>query len=325
MAKTRATIIGCGDTGIRIGLALRLGLPDAEFVGHDKDRDATRKAAERHAIDREDWNLPRSVERAALIVLAIPADQIEPTLKAIARDVMSGAMIVALGGAHVANVAAARRHLPEDVSFASSEIIQHPDRVALPGEPAAAVHLKDAMWSIAATGHEEQINALASIITEIGARPLFVDPAEHDGLLLSVNALPDVLGSLLMLTVSGDPAWRERGWAAGATFNAMTHGAERAPADVQNLLGQRDAARYWLNEYLRQAVRLRDALDANDAAALEVMLSDARDRRAAWLAMWRKGREDGSTPVPKTGRSVLGMLISDRLADRLRKPGEGKP
>ena len=93
MSKTRITIIGCGNLGIALGLALRTVIKDAEIIGHDKDGSAAKKAEALKAVDRTQWNLPSSVEGAQLVLLAIPQDGLEATLKAITQDVAAGAIV----------------------------------------------------------------------------------------------------------------------------------------------------------------------------------------------------------------------------------------
>src|ERR1035437_6494253 len=93
MARTKVTIVGCGFIGTAVAIALRSLYKDIEIIGHDKDQSKTQRAEKLKAIDRSNWNLPSACENAQLIVLSIPLDAIEPTLKAIAPDILPGAII----------------------------------------------------------------------------------------------------------------------------------------------------------------------------------------------------------------------------------------
>jgi prephenate dehydrogenase len=68
------TIIGTGQIGASIGLALGEHKDLFLRVGHDKDVRVANRAKEMGALDRVDINLPRSVEGAAIIILALPLD-----------------------------------------------------------------------------------------------------------------------------------------------------------------------------------------------------------------------------------------------------------
>jgi hypothetical protein len=200
----------------------------------------------------------------------------------------------------------------------SSSLVLHPDRVQ-PGEAPAAAHVKDAMWSLAGRGSEDQMGAFAAFVESLGARTIFVDAAERDGMTLAVDTLPQVLASMLLLTVSGDAAWKERGWAAGAEFAAFTAGAENTAARAQELLSNKAAAVHWLNQFMRQCIVLRDAISDGDAPAVTEQLKAAAERRDKWLANWRAGRELGTVAVDTQQRTIMGLFIGQRMADRLGK------
>lgn len=319
MSKTKVTLIGCGFTGATVALALRSVFEEAEIVGHDKNREASKRALAAKAIDKDEWNLPRAVENAALVVIAIPQDGLELTLKSIQKDLAKNAVVVALGGLSVASLDLARKYLPDDITFVSSSIVFHPERVDANAAPSAA-HLKDAIWTMVARGGEDNgmVEFFANLVANMQAVPVFVDAVERDGMALSVDTIPTLLSSLLMLTVSGDDAWREREWMAGADFAAFTargqHAAELAP----QLMAQRKSASHWLNQFMLCCMTLRDALDDNDAKAVEALLKLSMERREKWLSDWRKGRDTGGQPIEKRN-SMLGLFIGDRLADRMNR------
>ena len=317
-ARTRITLVGLGRTGLSLGLALKQFVKDIEIIAHDRDRDAAKIAVTLKAADKEEWNLLKACEGAALVLIAIPQDGVALTLKAIAPDLAPGAMVATLGGAIAANLALARQFLQDDIAFVAGALVLNPVRVT-PGAPPAAADLKDAVWSLDARGTEEQIGSFSGLVETLGAHPVFVDPAERDGMALSIDTLPPLLQSLLMLTVSNDGAWRERGWTAGSAFADATARADGAPALATALLANKEVSAHWLNEFMRQAILLRDAINAGDAAAVEAQLADARARREAWLNAWARGRDAGGARADVPRRSFAGLFMGDRLADALGK------
>lgn len=320
MAKTRITIVGCGFTGTVLGHAIKAVMPDIEIIGHDRDQAAGRRAEAAKAIDKHNWNLPSSADNAALVLICIPAEGVETTLKTIGRDLPSGAIIIDLSGMAQTSLELAQKHVPEDVTFASGKLVFHPDRVPVgtPIEAAKAEMLKSAIWTLVPR-HGTSPNAsdsLAGFIAQLGASPLFMDELEHDGLSLSVNALPALLSSALMLTVSKDEAWRERQWLAGAAFGEDTAKSEAALSLPKTLMAQRHAAVHWLNQAMLQLMAMRDAISDGDNTELQKLLDTAFEKRNAWLADWRKGRDDGRGE-PYKPPSVLGSFLGQGLAQRL--------
>jgi len=145
---------------------------------------------------------------------------------------------------------------------------------------------------------------------------LFVDPTERDGMAISVDVVPGVLGSMLMRAVSNDASWRERQWVAGAAFGQAVAGAEDAEKQAALLMQQPDAVAYWLNQIMLQCMALRDAVSVRDEKTVKRLLDESKARREQWLADWRKGRGDGRPPVEKPN-SVMSLFVGERMANKL--------
>jgi prephenate dehydrogenase len=318
MAKGRITIIGCGFAGTALGLALKAAIGATEVMGHDKDREAMRQAEAAKAIDKSQWNLPSACENAAAIFITIPQEGLEVTLKAIARDLQPQTIVATVGGLNSLALKQARELLPQDVAFFATNLVFHPDRVNAVAATAMADSVKDAMWTIAprAGTTPDMVDVFAALVSEVGAKPIFVDPIERDGLAVSVDALPPVLSSALMLAVSGDDAWRERQWMAGAAFGDAVAGVDLAGNFTSMLMAQPEAAMHWLNQVMLQCMALRDAIRDHDAEAVDKLLQQARERRERWLADWRKGRNDNRPPLPQK-QSMLSLFVGERMAGRI--------
>ncbi len=119
-----------------------------------------------------------------------------------------------------------------------------------------------------------------------------------------------------MLAVSSDAAWRERQWMAGAQFGNAVASTDEATKLVPALLAQPDAVMHWLNQVMLQCMALRDAVRARDEKTVQHMLDTAKETREKWLADWRRGRDDGRTPIQKQS-PVLSMFVGERMANKL--------
>ena len=323
MTKVKIAIVGCNFAGISLGMAIKRAIEQVEIVGHDKDREAVHQAERAKAIDRSDWNLPRTCEGAAVIFICAARDELETTLRAIADDLTPITLLVTVGIPNVMAHKTAEKLLAEDVPFFSTALIYHPDRVngftALP-DPES---IRDAIWAIAPNqgASAATVDALFALASQLGVKPLFIDPLECDGMALAVEVIPAVLSSMFMLAVSDDAGWRERMWMAGASFGQAVHNTQSAARLADALSDQPKVAVHWLNQILRQCVALRDALEQGDGQAVAHIFARAEERRQEWLNNWRRGRFEDHIPIDRDQGGLLKLLLGERLASRL---GGGK-
>src|SRR5438105_799687 len=91
--KPRLTIIGLGQLGTSIGLALKKTGADLELVGHDKDREAISAAQKLGAVDKGEWNLYNACEGAGLIVLSLPLAGVIENINLLKDDVAPGVIV----------------------------------------------------------------------------------------------------------------------------------------------------------------------------------------------------------------------------------------
>jgi len=88
------TIIGLGQIGASMGLALAAHREIILRVGHDKNKEVEREALKKGAVDKAEHNLPTAVRDARLVVLCLPMSQVRETLKIIAPDLAEGTVVM---------------------------------------------------------------------------------------------------------------------------------------------------------------------------------------------------------------------------------------
>src|SRR5512143_3785702 len=106
------TIIGLGQIGASIGLALKARNVDVRLVGHDKDPEAAKQAQKLGAVDDVKYNLPASVRDSGIVILALPFAGIRETLQVVAHDVPEGTLILDTAPSKTTTAAWARELLP---------------------------------------------------------------------------------------------------------------------------------------------------------------------------------------------------------------------
>jgi prephenate dehydrogenase len=155
------------------------------------------------------------------------------------------------------------------------------------------------------------VKLAADLVTVLGARPFFLDAAEHDGLASAVEHLPGLLSLALVDLMVSQPTWREMRKLAGRAFAAATSLPTDDETAYRTLLEHsRDNLVRWLDAYVERLQGLRQLLDEDDLGALEEVYRTAVGRRGRWLEARAKG-DWGDQPdmeLPERPSIMEGLL-----------------
>jgi prephenate dehydrogenase len=320
MAKSRLTIVGLGLIGGSIGLALKKAKLDLEIVGHDKDAGASARAQKRGAVDATKWNLIDACDGAGLIVLALPLDGIRDTLAALKPHLAPGVIVTDTATTKAAVLEWAKE-LPQGIHFVGGNPVIKPHRAAQQtGIDAADADLfQGATYCLApaANASEQAINTLSNFCALLGAKPYFIDAAEHDGLMAGVQHLPALLATALLAATTRSQGWREMSRLAGADFYAATAVTPQdASAAREQLLAHRSDLIRWMDALGDELRELRGMLEHADADALAAFTQSAVNTRAQWLA----GKAEESPSVEwEAVQMNVGRMFLGGLADKTKK------
>ena len=97
--QLQLTLIGLGEIGASVGLALRYQKKDIFRVGLDSRKSAEEAAKRVDAVDKIEHSYADAVKKAHLIVIVVPDGELEPVLDAIAPNLPED--IDRIGRAHV--------------------------------------------------------------------------------------------------------------------------------------------------------------------------------------------------------------------------------
>ena len=327
MAKPRITIVGLGLIGSSIGLGLSLEQRDFEIVGHDKDHTAAGQAKKLKAVDRTEWNLLSACEGADLLILALPLNAIQDTLRAVAGDLKRSCIIMDTASLKTPVVAWAEALLPDSHAFIGTNPI-----VASPtgGGSAARANLFDrATWAVCptATTEETAVKTAVDLINRLGGRPLFLEAAEHDSMLAAVEHLPAFLSVTLMASAAGQPGWREMRQLAGGQFESSTHLLSADPQALTSIaLNNLENLSRWVGLYIERLQDWQRLLIAGDEDKLGAAIQGAVDQRNRWLAQRSAGQwEDIQSGELPDKKMVYGSLLGmGRMFERRAKGKDEK-
>lgn len=327
-SKPSVTIVGLGLIGTSMGLALRASKAVDQVVGHDRNRVISNQAKSVGAVDKVDWNLVSACERADLVILATPFDAIAPTLTAIAADLHPGCVVMDTATVKQPVLSAATSSLPSGVHFVGSNPILGRTVEGSGPEAARADLFHGAVFCIvpAPSADGGAVKLVSDLVALLGATPLFLDAAEHDGLLAAVDHLPGLVALSLLQMTTGQPTWRELRKMAGSTFESATRaGMVNPQAQAALYRANRENLVRWLDLYTNSVREVRRMV-AEDSPELAERLTNADSERRAWLTDWRAGRwqEGPDTEMPEPPSLLEGLLGGlGRRSDK-REKREGR-
>ncbi|HEY65354.1 MAG TPA: prephenate dehydrogenase/arogenate dehydrogenase family protein [Caldilineae bacterium] len=315
MAKAKITIIGLGVVGSSLGMALRQGHRDYEVVGHDKEPKVAAAARKAGAVDRTDWNLISACENADLIILALPVAAIRDTMEHIAEILKPGCVVTDTASIKVPVLRWAEELLPHHAHFVGGDPIISAPEDATGVEAASAELLRDAIYCLCptATAVPEAVEVIADLVSRVGARPLFLDAAEHDGLTAGVDHLPTIMAAALLEITALTAPWREMRKLAGGQYQAATHFAsEDAAAYRAMVLANKDNVLHWIDTLIENLRQWRQRVANEEGEALEEAFQQVLDARNRWLrqkasGQWEEGTQVDMGEVPGYWRSLLGF------------------
>lgn len=329
----KITIIGLGQIGASMGLALANHRDQVTTLGHDKSPETARKAQKRGAVESISYNLPASIEEANVVVLAIPFDEIYDTLKIIAQDIRADAVV--MDTAPVKSVVAewAKELLPPKCHYVGLTPALNPSCLeeTASGLEAARADLfqKGVIAVTAAQGTAEgALKLAADFVVLLGAQPFFADLAEVDGVMASVHLLPGLSAAALAETITGQPGWSDIRKMAGKPYSAATQplDGEESRALAEAVLHNRLNTLRVLDEYIATLASLRKDIAGENRKELQARLERARRGRAQWQLERLKGDwrlvESGGQEMPK-----FGDLLKQQVGglDKLFGRGHKKP
>jgi prephenate dehydrogenase len=313
-----------GQIGTSIGLALAKHSDLVRRVGHDKEVGIARKAEKMGALDKVEFNIPNAVEKADIVVLSIPVDQIKEMLEIIAPNLKPDAVVMDTAPVKEGVSAWTHELLPEDRFYVGLTPVLNPEYLQEHDsgvEAARADMFQNGMVAIVTPPGtaSEAIKLATDFIHLLDTEHLFVDPVELDSLMAATHILPQLMSAALLNITVDQPGWYEGRKLAGRAYAEVTGpsvllGEPGAIASAA-LLNQEHVVRV-IDSLIATLHHMRiDISDQNQKSLLE-SLERARSGREGWwrerwTAHWSAEETAPSVEMP-TAKDVLGRLVGWR-------------
>ena len=318
------TIVGLGQLGASVGLALGNRRSDIHRVGHDKNPETAKKAQKIGAVNDVKYNLPAAVREANIVLLSLPVNEIRTTLEVIAPDLPEGAVVMDTAPLQSAVAGWAQEILPQGRYYiglvpAINPLYLHRIEV---GVDAAEENLFEGGLIVLATlpgVPEEAVKVATDLIVTLGAKPLFADMAETDGLMASTHIVPQLVAAALLNAVVDQPGWREARKLAGRPFAALTSALayqdEITSVGEAALLNRENVVRV-LDVVIGSLQGLRDDVANNNSQDVAERLELALEGHRRWLGQRLQG--DWANEMEKPSLDQYPTFMERLLGSRKR-------
>lgn len=276
MSPAPVAVLGTGLIGGSVSLGLRAaGFP---MVGYDNDPQVLQEGVALGAFDTVASSPAEAVREAELVVLAAPVNESEGLCRAI-REVVSPETVIT------------------DVGSAKGQVVETCEGVLgnrfVGGHPMAgserhgigaadAELFQDAWWIVTptATTSSAAYRRVSSLATTLGARPVALDPVDHDRLLARLSHLPQLVSSALVAAaVASEDKESLLGLAAGGFRDVTRIAASEPRLWITILRANRQAVLDALQEYSASLAEVRDLLVTERYDGLEAYLGRSRAAR----------------------------------------------
>lgn len=327
--STQITIIGLGQIGASLGLALADRKDSLVRIGHDIENSAAKQAKKMGAVDKTAKNLYKSIEGSDAVFLALPLDQIQETLELIAEDlkedcvILDTAPVKSAVGQWAADLLPPRRHYVGLTPIINPQYLHGIERGI---EAAHADLFKNGLLAIVTPPGSDSgaVKFATDLAYLVGATPLYVDAVEVDSYMAATHILPQMVAAGLLGTTVDQPGWRDGGKFAGRGYAQVTSPVEffgPPKASASAALNNPENTKRVLDQMIRYLEELKQVIDDQDAETLAAGFEHLDEERLRWYRMrlaanWEADQDPVDIP---SSSEFFGQIILGRTRKKKDK------
>jgi len=320
MSHPKMAIIGVGLIGGSMGLALKEAGAGFEIAGHDIDSSTAKRACQIGAIDRAECHLISAVEGANLVIISIPLLAVKQTMQAIANYLEEGVIVTDTTTTKEKVLEWADEFLPPTAHFIGGDPIVEEAKTGIQAARADLFHGATYCLTPSPRAHPQAVEFMDNLVRALGAKPFYLEPAEHDGQMAVAEHLPYLLAAALFRMASRAPAWQDMTRLVSHNFARVTHFPSSEPDTYRDIcLTNVDNLCRSIDLFIEGLKEIRGFLEEEDAEGLEELFSDPTSARRTWLE-GRGADFEASQAALDQVRGGGGFL--DTLLPRRRGPKE---
>jgi cyclohexadieny/prephenate dehydrogenase len=296
----KVTIIGFGLIGSSIAQALRKHKAAGWITCADLSQDVCDIVLDLKLADEVTTDIAGSVSKADLVFVCVPMGAIEPVVKAIAPNLLAGAIVSDVGSVKglVADVFA--RHLPKGVHGIPGHPIAGTEHS---GPKAGFPELFAGRWFVmtpAKGADRAAVEKLTALWKLFGSQTEEMDAAYHDKTLAITSHLPHLIAYTIVDTATQleSDLQSEVIKFSASGFRDFTRIAASDPIMWRDVfLNNREAVLDILQRFTEDLSQMQKAIRKGDGPALEEVFTRTRKVRRAIIDAKQDTPEDQKTSV----------------------------
>jgi prephenate dehydrogenase len=265
-------IIGVGLIGGSIALAARRRGVASRILGVDRNEGTLDHARAHGLIDDAFLDPVRAGVQSELIVVCTPVDCIAAQVLGAAPHCRHGTLITDVGSTKAGIVGKVEARLPPQVSFVGSHPLAGSEKQGPAHADADLLTNRLVVVTPTPQTDAKAVERISDFWRSLGASVLHLSPREHDDALALTSHLPHLVAAALAGILP--PHW----YALTATgFRDTTRLAAGNPALWTSIFrANPDAVLHGLDQFMFRLQQFRNAIAADDAAALLSLLEQGK-------------------------------------------------
>jgi prephenate dehydrogenase len=318
-------IIGLGQIGASIGLALADQKSQIRCLGFDADSAIEHQAVKMGAVEKLASSLPKAVASSEIVMLALPVSALREILEIIAPALKEGAVVLDVAPAKEAMIRWTQELLPAGRYYIGLVPAINADYLEAHGLSLKVANRdlfrKGLMGIVTPPGSPPAAIRLATdLVGLLGAEHLFFDATEVDSLMAAVHLLPQLVGAALLDATIQQPGWHEGRKLAGRAYADVTgtlpHSGGPDGLAEAAVLSSEHALRV-LDNLIAALQDYRAEIQDGQVEPLREHLRKAYEDRVIWWAQRQKGgwqAEDfeSHSDLPTGSQMFSHMLFGSR-------------
>lgn len=315
----QATIIGLNQIGTSIGMCLRVNhRSQYHVVGYESDSKLHGQAENSGGVDKAEWNLDVAVREADIVVVNVPVNAAYGVLENISPYLKEGATVTDTCDTKRSILHWADQLLPDHASFVGGNPLVKTNASGT-GDPSPHLFAQSPYAIVPSpTSAPASVGAVQSLCQDLGARPLFMDPAEHDSFTAAMVGIPALASAAAINSVAASPSWHEISKFIGSEFVSISEPMSRDPSWTNGMAStNRDMLLHWLGNLQTEVAKIKAAIEDESSVGtpegpLADMLVNAWENRLRLeLGITPKPPTSMSEaePVPSSGETMMSMMF----------------
>lgn len=287
-----AAIVGVGLIGGSLGLAMGRNSLAGEILGFGRSRENLEAALECGAVHRVSLDYS-GLAGCDLVVVAVPVGSTPGVLSEISPFLSPGTLVTDVGSTKAGIVRGAAKTLPGEVTFIGGHPMAGSEKEGVAG--ADPYLFENAFYVLTPKDGKpgESLLKLLDLVEGIGARPVLMDPLDHDLAVAAVSHLPHLAAAALVNCLFDLPGGEEKSILAAGGFRDTTRIAAGNPGMWRDIfMANREFILEAISAFGKRIGEFREAVESGDSDKVYRLLDRARNLKAGM-----PGRARGYLPA----------------------------